>query len=181
MRLKWVVITVCLIAGFIYYQKQAKWKQFTSQEWAFSVMMPGTPSDMVKKQPTALGNIDIHNFIRMKGRAFYAIAVNKFPIVVNTQQVNYILDGVGGDIEKIMHGKVWSQVPIKFGEYPGRDVKATDLDIGKMFTALNGKYDMNMRVYLANGQIYQIMMFTPSGSPFPEAEGKRFFDSFNIL
>lgn len=177
---KLVVIVVCLIVGFNFYQKQVKWKEFASEEWAFSVMMPGTPTDMIRKQPTAIGSIDIHNFIRRKGGAVYAVSVNNFPIVVSAQKLDYVLGGVGGDIEKLTNGKVWSQTAIVLGENPGRDIKVRDLEIGKLLTALTGKYDMNMRVYLANSKLYQIMMLTPSGSPFPEKDGTLFFDSFKI-
>ena len=177
---KLIVIVVCLIVGFNFYQKQGKWKEFTSEEWAFSVMMPGTPSDVIRKQPTVIGNIDIHNFIRQKGNAVYMVSVNSFPIVVSAQKIDYVLGGVGGDIEKLTNGKVWSQTPIALGDFPGRDVKARDLEIGKLLTALTGKYYMNMRVYLANSKLYQIMMLTPSGSTFPEKEGVLFFDSFKV-
>lgn len=178
---KWVIIVICIIIGFSFLKKDEKWRPFSSNELEFSIMMPGAPKDNVRKEPTALGPIDIHFFICTKGKSAYAIAVNKFPIILGKDKIDYVLDGAGSDIEKSTHGKVWEQTRITFGEYPGRDVKAKDVDGGKLVTTLIGKYDLNLRVYLAKNKVYQIMMLTPQGEPFPAEDGKLFFDSFNIL
>src|SRR2546423_834410 len=75
------------------------WKEFSSAEGRFAILMPGTPKEEIQTNQTDMGQLEIHTFTLQTSVAVYMAAYTDFPITVHTQElVEKILDGARSNL-----------------------------------------------------------------------------------
>lgn len=177
---KWIFLIA--IAVGVYYQlhKPVVWQEFVSTAGAFSVSVPGKPSEQVQKQFVSIsrGTVDMHNFIVDQGDIAYLVSYTDTlggAELVRTlkEKERGLLDGARDGALEYSRGKLVSETPITLGKYPGRQIKIAAERGGIQFTA-------HWRFYLIGTQIYQIGILSPNNIDTTK-EMARFFDSFKLI
>ena len=101
------------------------WKEFTSKEGGFTVLMPGTPKEQTQKFATQVGDIEAKMFqLEAKPGQAYVMAYADYPeAVVKKSNPDKILDGARDGAAKKINGKVASEKKITLEKHPGREVE----------------------------------------------------------
>ncbi len=153
------------------------WKEFSSQEGFFSVLLPGTPAQQSQKINTTAGPLDYFTYALQTGLASYFIAYVDFPEVPDDASgVKKILDGGRDGALAIANGKLIAEAEISLKGIPGRAL-----------TIEGANALIKARVYLAGLRLYILMMVTnkeqaasPESVKLYEATVSRFLDSFKL-
>lgn len=148
-RLLTLLVLVLLLTAC----QPADWKEFSSKEGAFSVLMPGTPTEQTQKADTQAGTIEVHMFIFEQNGAAYMVGYNDYPeAIVQQADPSKMLDGARDGMVSNTQGKLLGEQVISLDKYPGREIQIETSD---------GKLTMKNRVYLVNNRLYQVGVVTP--------------------
>jgi len=150
------------------------WSEFSSAEGAFSVLMPGTPTEETQTQDTELGAIDVHSFTFEQGGVAYLVGYNVFPAaVIEAASPDSLLDGAcDGQVQAVKGTRV-SEQEITLGAYAGRDLEILIEDS-------DGPASLRSRMFLVRDRLYQVMVVGPKGqSTSPDT--LKFLDSFKLV
>lgn len=148
---------------------------FESKEGKFSAVFPSAPEASTLPTPTALGNIDQKMFSVSKGDAFFAASFADYPAeAMKGQDLKKILDGARDGAAQNIQGKVTSESEIKIGAHTGRDVRIEATVQGISVVA-------NIRFYLVENRLYQMLVVRPGAAGVSDDEVKQFLDSFKLL
>ncbi len=71
-----------LLPFFLTGCQQTPWKKFSSSQGAFSVLMPGTPTEQIRTANTAFGSIDVHMYLLEQTDVAYMVAYSDYPNTV---------------------------------------------------------------------------------------------------
>jgi len=173
-RLGIIVLSITLCAMlFIYCGKEKEtvedpWKEFTSEEGGFSVLMPGEPTYSVQPAPTAQGSVQIHMYLLEHGVMAYGVMYND--VLGEIIDVQKFLDERRDAAVKTVSGSQVTEKSISIEGQPGREIKFN--------TADNIQY--TGRLYLVDGRLYQVIATAPAGVNADAATAK-LMDSFKIL
>jgi len=153
---------------------EAAWSEFSSEEGAFSVLMPGAPTEQTQTQNTEAGAIDVHSFVFEQGGVAYLVGYNDIPaVVIESAPSAAILDGAcSGQIDQVK-GTLLNKEEITLGAYPGRDMEIQIEDS-------DGISSLRSRTYLVGDRLYQVMVIGPKGQG-ASPDTAKFFDSFNLV
>jgi hypothetical protein len=170
MRIRWlaVVLLIALLTGC----QQVTWKEFSSSEGRFSVLMPGTPSEKTSKVNTEVGPVDMFSFRVTQEDSGYDVNYNDYPdAVVEASDAGSMLDGARDGIVSSLQGKLLTEFIISLDGYPGRDIRVEGPD---------GEHTVRTRLYLVDNRLYQLTVVTPKEDSFSKDVAK-FLDSFELL
>lgn len=167
--------------------KPDNWKEFSSAEGRFAILVPGVPTLTTIKVETAIGTIDLHNYALATDTAFYLVSYGDFPIIpVEPEAIRKALDG-GRDnmLAKGKNQKLISETEFIFNG-----------QITREWFIHRGDFIARFRAFFIKGRLYQIAIGTPldmtfkTGQPsanpqdrtdFYEATANKFFDSFKPI
>jgi len=144
------------------------WKEFTSREGKFSVIMPGEPTYTTQTAPTKEGMVQIHMFLIGHGVMAYGIIYNDVPGAI--ADVQKYLDERRNGAVLTSKGTLISEKKISIEGHPGREIK--------LKTADNMQY--TGRLYFIDGRFYQVIVTAPA-EVNAEAVSAKFLDSFKLL
>ena len=152
--------------------KGASWKEFTSQEGGFSVLLPGQPKIERQTTETAVGPLafTMHTVELSFGSVAYVASYNDYPpSLISDDEKNAILDGV---VEGALGPKanLKKSEPISIDGHPGREFTGTVKD----------GYEYTSRTYLVNQRLYQLNVVSTPGK-VPAEDKRKYFDSFKLL
>jgi len=152
--------------------KGANWKEFTSQEGGFSVLLPGQPKVERQTTETAVGPLafTMHTVELGFGSIAYIASYNDYPpSLIADGDKNAILDGV---VEGALGSKanLKKSDPISIDGHPGREFTGTVKD----------GYEYTSRAYLVNQRLYQLNIVSTPGK-VPAEDKRKYFDSFKLL
>jgi hypothetical protein len=169
MKRKWIYGAVLLaLIGC----QWLRWKEFTSSEGRFSVLMPGTPTDQAQKVNSPVGVIDLHVFVVEQSGAQYLVAYNDYPdAMVKTGDPEKVLDGARNGIVANVRGRLLSEVKITLQQFPGRELKVMVPDGAQM---------MQTRLYFVKNRLYQVGAVT-SEADASSKDIPKFLESFKLL
>lgn len=152
---------------------QSIWKQFSSSEGGFRLLMPGTPTQENKSVNTQVGALTIHMFIVPRQKeAIYAVAYADLPsnISPTPSEINQLLTDVAYGISDGAGGRLLSQQAISLGNFPGKEIR---LQLAEGMIARG-------RIYLVNKRLYQVLVATNQERNLTKSiEG--FLNSFQLL
>ena len=147
----------------------AEWMDVELRADGCRILMPGRPQQQNQIVPTPVGplHVDMYVVERKKEERAFVLAFSRLP----AQQANaeQILDGVQQGAAKNLNGTVADQTPITLTGFSGREVTIR----------APGKGTWLARYYLANGRLYQNVVFGKRirrNSP----DVQKFFDSFHL-
>jgi len=153
---------------------ETTWSEFSSAEGAFSVLMPGAPTEETQTQDTEMGAIDVHSFTFEQGGVAYLVGYNIFPAaVIEAASPAALLNGARDGQAKAVNGTLVNEQEITLGAYPGRDVEI-------LVENSDGTSSLRSRTFLVEDRLYQVMVVGPKGqSSSPDTI--KFLDSFKLL
>jgi len=153
--------------------QQGTWKEFSSTEGAFLVLMPGTPTMDKQTASTAVGPIDSFTFTLEETDGIYTVSYADYPEdIVRQNEPDDMLDSVRtGAIGSIEGSRLLNESSILFGEYPGRDLE---------IEAPDGKSTLHIRAILVDNRLYSLMVVSIGKQP-STSDIQKFFESFTLL
>jgi len=165
---------------------ESAWKELSSAEGGFSVLMPGIPVQKVDEVETRRGRITVVGFMLETDSAIYFASYSDLGVdSANPEDVKRLLDGGRDGMLSDKSLKLIAEKDITFGENPGREWLTENPDVTSLRHA-----------YLVRGRMYQLVIAmsptlafkTPNASPNPDDRSNffqlassRFFDSFRLI
>jgi hypothetical protein len=150
----------------------AAWKEFTSKEGGFVVLMPGVPVEDKKALRLPSGPADLNLYVveRKKEETAYIVAYCELPetVLKNGTDENR-LDYAQKRAVASTKGKLAGEKKIKLGTYPGRELRFE----------VEGKGEVRQRIYAAREKVYQLMVAGPKEMT-DSKDADKFFQSFKL-
>ena len=144
----------------------------TISEDGFSISMPEKPAKDDTTVPSATGPLTLRMYTLNKDYESYTTGFTEYPDIVFTSAetedlINMAQEGALSDFD----GEVSGQRKITVNGHPGREITGTSPSQNIGFTA---------RVVIARPRMYMLIYTQYDKSKAMSADGKRFFDSFQI-
>jgi TonB family protein len=156
---------------------QKAWKEFSSVGGRFSVLLPGVPSEEVRRIETALGPLDMHA-VYLHSAADYAIFYADYPqSLEDPSKSKQALDGARDEGVRNVKGRVLEEKDITLEAHPGRYLR---------IEAANG-LTIRSKLILVGSRLYNLAVFTyDKEAPaailtFHEEVAVKFLNSFGLL
>ncbi len=147
------------------------WKEFTSKEGRFKVLMPATPRQSDHDTESDFGKGVLHMNTARVGDMMYGANYCDFPPTVRDIPIKAFLDASRDGAIANLEGKLVSEKDVRLGKYPGREIR---IDVGA------GRSLFRVRVFLVEQRLYQAVVFgTHEAATSKEAD--RFLDSFQLI
>ncbi len=151
------------------------WQQFTSEGGRFSVLMPGTPTEQVQTQNTALGDINVVIYQAIKDNSMlYQVAYSDYPqeLVDLFEDKNAMLQENIDLAFSNMNGTIDQMQDVPLQGHPGKEI------IGQVEIEGN-RYFVKWRFYLVGNRLYQVMAMDMTNT-MPMEEVDMFLNSFTL-
>jgi TonB family protein len=162
------------------------WKEFTSAEGAFSIILPGTPLAKVNELQTSVGKLNSHAFLLKLQEAYYHISYLDYPVYSEDDEfVKRTLDAGRDGMTRSRRTEILSERAVVLGNISGRE-----------FSMLQDRYSYGIvRSFVVHGRLYQVAILVPLDVAFKKGRvslkledqtvlfrsiSSRFFDSFKI-
>jgi hypothetical protein len=173
-----IVVTAAILGIALLLQRDqltgdSIWKEFTSEEGRFSILLPRTPRQTVETVDTPVGEIDEYAFTVIHGNITYIASYSDYPRNVLTSDPQAILDAFRNSAVASVEGKLLNERSISIDGYLGRELKikiADDAD-----TAI-----VRLRIYLVGNRLYYIYTLAPEERASSPSVDK-FLDSFKLV
>jgi hypothetical protein len=147
-----------------------EWKEFSSPEGTFSILMPGQPAQSNQTVKTAAGDMELHQYMVELRSGAYGVIYSDLPPLFLQQPdaARRLLDGGRDGAVSQVKGKLVSEDIIHIGLNPGRELHVEF-----------AKGTIRTRMYLINARLYQVVAVIPSGHEQKASEDTtKFLDSF---
>lgn len=148
--------------------KKDTWKEFTSKEGGFSVLMPKQPVKRKQTAPSDAGPINVYMFTVNMGVVDYGVMYHDIQGKVTDPESS--LDAARDGAVKSARGVLMTEKEISLDGNPGREIRIKARD-NIIYTA---------RIYLVRQRFYQTMVTVPEGVDVTRA-ARRFMDSFKLM
>ncbi len=145
----------------------AEWKEFTSREGRYSVLMPGTPIETTLQGNTPAGQVTNHLAMAFIGGGTLVVNYADLPTLPDKLDDTFWA-GIRSDIEAGSKGKVTSEKEISLGSYPGREY---EVELAQGGTAKFKAYQVKQRHYRLTAPVDKVSA----------EDAQKFFDSFKLL
>lgn len=144
----------------------ADWKPYTSEAGRFTVTVPGNPNLDRKPLNTALGQVDLYQFLVTSEGGVFMVAYSDYPMI--TGSGDEVLAGTASAMLSSMGGTTDEEQKISFNGYPGRFVSGR-----------SAQFSVVAKVFWIRPRLYQLITIMPRNKPRPE-EVNRFLNSFSV-
>jgi hypothetical protein len=175
-----VIVITALILGialFLQWKQltgKASWKEFTSEEGRFSILLPRTPRQTTETVDTFIGEIDEHSFTVIHGNITYIVSYSDYPQnVLSASNPRAILDSFSDSAVTSIEGKLLSERSTSLNGYLGRELKIKIADD-------SGTAIAQIRIYLVGNRLYYIYTLAPEERATSPSVGK-FLNSFKLV
>ncbi|MCA1592122.1 MAG: energy transducer TonB [Acidobacteria bacterium] len=152
------------------------WKEFSSAEGRFTVLLPGTPTPQVQTQDTAIGKLDVHTFTLTTSMQYGVMFVDYPRTMEDSGAAKQFLDGARDGGVKGVNGTLLEEKETSLDGHPGRIIKVR----------VGDGYVMRVKFYVVKNRLYQLGV-TMWDKDAPEAAARfhdetaaRFLDSFKL-
>ncbi len=159
------------------------------QDWTlletktFKIYFPQKPELSSKILNTEIGELNINMYMyevpdkTEDDNLAYSLAVTEYPdsLINSTRSEKELIDiffnnSVNGYIKNV-HGKLMSELKIKYDSFPGREIKVEIKD---------GLAVIKTRIYLVQNKVYMLQVITDTKKDFNRSTNK-FLNSFALL
>jgi len=165
-----MLVVLFLLPGFQQEKKSPDWKEFTSKEGRFKVLMPDTPKQRENETESDFGKATlIMETVEHAGGMFGANYCD-YPADIKKLSADRVLDSSRDGCVANLDGKLLSDKKIKLGGHPGRDIQVE----------VDGKHIFRARVYLVEQRLYQVVVFGPKDLATSK-DALKFLDSFELV
>jgi hypothetical protein len=153
--------------------RRSTWKQFSSTQGGFSVLMPGTPKQLRLSQQTQIGPIDVYGFVvdQNQKSVGYVVMYADFPVnLAQTVNPKQIFNSGRDRVLNMVQGKLVSQRDVRLQRYPGKE-----------FTYEAKGSIVKHRLYLVNRRMYQLIVVMDKNQQQSLSRSTTgFFNSFKL-
>ena len=153
------------------------WKEYTSAEGGFSVIMPGNPTRQTQSVNTTAGAVDVIYFqgSQNSNQVNFTVSFADYPEdAVGSADEDAILDGVlTGQQQSLNATNVTNTGKISLGSVPGRQATFNIKQGSTSGVAIS-------RAYLDGNRLYQILAIYATGKKPADSDLDTFFNSFKI-
>jgi hypothetical protein len=170
MKIKWLALgALMLLLGGC---QRATWREFSSKEGRFSVLVPGTLSEQTQNLTTQAGAIDLHFFVVEQDGFQYLVSYNDYPdAMVREANADKVLDGARDGVVANVQGRLLNEAKVWLADYPGRELR---------IKIPEGRQAMRTRLYFVGNRLYQVGVLSAEDGAAAEEIGK-FLNSFKLL
>ena len=132
---------------------QLQWKEFSSKEGGFTVLMPGTPTQKTTSMGGEFLSIDGHTFnVALENDSIsYTVFYADLPSEMTQLSAELILSTIASALSSQNNLRVLSEQDIHLGSYPGKEFRLEN----------SGKAIVRHRVYWVKQRVYQVAVETP--------------------
>lgn len=153
------------------------WKEFSSAEGRFSVLLPSVPTERVELHDSPVGKLEVHNFT-LRTFAEYGVMYVEYPPNIEEEgNVRAFLDNIRDGGVRRVKGTVLEEKDISLGGHPGR----------YMLVRIGDGYTLRAKTFVVKNRLYQVIIITrdkdaPEGIiKFHEETAAKFLDSFKLV
>jgi hypothetical protein len=160
--------SVFLLAGCL-----QSWKEYSSNEGKYSVLMPGTPTNQTRNMNTPTGSITLYASALENNDTGYVVTYNDIPESLSQVLTpELLLQSIRKSAVSNVQGKLVDDQPITLAsKYPGREIQVEIQD---------GKRVFRNRMYIVGNRLYQVVFAGTKDEIFSK-DANKFLDSFKIL
>ena len=144
--------------------RAADWRPYSSATGRFSVTVPGTPEQKTTPMNTALGRVDLVQFIVSSEGGVYMVAYSDYPGIVGPG--DEVLSGTASGLMSGFGGTTQEDQKISLDGHPGRLVRGQ-----------SPQFSVVARVFWMRPRLYQLITVMPRNKPHSD-EVDRFLSSF---
>jgi hypothetical protein len=145
-----------------------QWQTYSYPADGFRAAFPSEPQFSKRDVPTDKGSFELRAYLAEDGQAALFVGVCDYGSAISDRTPDQVLDGAQqGAIDNVKAHLV-SGKKITFGVYPGRE-----------FEADNDTMHFYARIYLVGSTLYQTLIASPLGTPYPSAT--TFLNSFQLI
>ena len=170
--MRWIIVfvTFTISVGSAWPDDKPEWKEFTSKEGRFKVLMPGAPMQDKAETESDFGKGVLHMNTVQTGKTMYGAHYCDFPAAIKKVPLKQVYDSSRDGAAANLEAKLVSEKDVKLGEHPGRE---TQIEVA------GGKRLFRTRVYLVDQRLYQVVVFgTKEAATSKEAD--KFLESFKL-
>jgi hypothetical protein len=173
-----IVVTTAILGIALFLQREqltgeSDWKEFTSDEGRFSVLLPRTPRQTTETVDAPAGEIDEHTFTTIYGSITYVVSYSDYPQNLTTGDTRAVLDSLRDSAVTSFNGKLLSERSISLNGHPGRELKIQVSDDA-------GTAIARFRIFLVRNRLYYLYTLAPEErSPSPSVD--KFLNSFKLV
>jgi hypothetical protein len=146
------------------------WKEFTSKEGHFKVLMPGKPEHNNLDSVSDFGKGILHMNSAQANGTMYAGNYSDFPEGIKKVPIKQVFDSSRDGAVGNLDGKLVSEKDIELNKHPGREI---------LIAVAGGVRLFRVRVYLVDRRLYQVVVFGPKEAANSK-EADKFLDSFKL-
>jgi len=170
MRSLLVLLSIAVCSACRHADDKQEWKEFTSKEGGFKVVMLGRPKQQQFDTESDFGKGVLHMNRVQVGETIYGANYCDFPAEIKKTPIKKVYDSSRDGAVANLEGKLVSEKEIKLGKHSGREIR---IEVG------GGKQLFRARVFLIEQRLYQIVvMGTKEAATSKEAD--KFLESFKL-
>jgi hypothetical protein len=170
MRSLLVLISIAAGSACLHADDQAEWKEFTSKEGHFKVVMPGTPKQQQFDTESDFGKGVLHMNSVQAGKTIYGANYCDFPAEIRKAPIKKVYDSSRDGAVANLEGKLVGEKEITLGKYPGREIQ---------IEVAGGKQLFRARVFLVEQRLFQVVVMGTKEAAISK-EADKFLDSFKL-
>ena len=145
-----------------------EWKIYPYAPDGFSASFPSEPELKKTDVPSDAGSFELRYYLAQAGQVALFVGVCDYgAAIANRNPDEFLQDSKTGSLEKSKSHLV-SERPITLGIYHGL-----------AYESENESVHFSARIYVAGTTLYQTLVVSPLGEPYPETA--RFLDSFQFI
>jgi hypothetical protein len=126
------------------------WKPYTSDAGAFSVLLPGSPTESTRVAHLADARLELRVLAKKRGLGTFAVAFGEFPDGSATDP-DRLLDVARDELVQAMKGRPVGEAKVEVGGHPGRDLR---IDIPS--SVAPGGASVRARIVLVARRLYEL-------------------------
>ena len=154
---------------------QISWRDFSSAQGRYSIIMPGAPDDQTLTIDTTAGPIDKHLALFENRSGAFVVIYADYPASLARQaDPQQLLDDERDNAIAATKGALFNERRLALDGHPGREIKIDIPGDGALPAGV-----MTVRYYLVGDRLYEITVVTPKTRPAPDITQK-FLDSFQL-
>jgi hypothetical protein len=155
-----------------------QWKLFGAASDGFQALLPSPPEVSKNSVPARAGAYELRSYVTQAGATAFYIGVCDYGANGRAADPDDILAKAEKGAVEHEAAHILSENKIALDTSPG-DSAHLATSHGLAFEAENDKIHFSIRMYMAAGVLYQVMVTSPLNDKF--ADTARFLDSFQLL
>lgn len=165
------VVVACIACTAAAATPGTVWKEYSSADGGFAVLLPGEPEIGTETTTTDLGPVEIHSVKCVTDSLFCVVKYYDAPAITDASREKFLDDNCAGFVRGANLLQKGERKALALGGHPGREVVGESQD---------GRAQLTARYYAVGTRVYLVMV----GSSVDDAESAEiagYLASFRLL